>query len=120
MQPDQNTTWNPGDRPITVSNQLFNCIRVAAMSASAEAASYDVMDNTDDGGASDSDNSNDGYDQGSRTELDSHANMPVVGRYAYIIAEVGKSVEVSPFSPEYEPINVPMVDAAIQYDDPYT
>ena len=30
-------------------------------------------------------------------ELDSHANMPVVGKHAYIIAETGKKVDVSPF-----------------------
>ena len=34
----------------------------------------------------------------SRTELDSHANMPVVGKHAYIIAETGKKVDVSPFT----------------------
>ena len=34
----------------------------------------------------------------SPTELDSHANMPVVGKHAYIIAETGKKVDVSPFT----------------------
>ena len=56
----------------------------------------------------------------SRTELDSHANMPVVGRHAYIVAETGRTVDVSPFTPDYEAITVPLVDAAIQYDSPYT
>ena len=36
----------------------------------------------------------------SRTELDSHANMPVVRKHAYIIAETGKKVDVSPFTPD--------------------
>lgn len=55
----------------------------------------------------------------SRTELDSHANMPVVGKNAYILAETGKEVEVSPFTPDYKAIQAPLVDAAIQYDCPY-
>ena len=55
----------------------------------------------------------------SRTELDSHANMPVVGKHAYIIAETGKKVDVSPFTPDYRPLNVPLVDAMLKYDNPY-
>ena len=53
------------------------------------------------------------------TELDSHANMPVVGKHAYIIAETGKRVDVSPFTPDYKPLTVPLVDATIKYDNPY-
>ena len=34
-----------------------------------------------------------------RTELDSHANMPVAGQHAYILAESGKYVDVNPFTP---------------------
>ena len=55
----------------------------------------------------------------SRTELDSHANMSVVGKHAYIIAETGKKVKVSPFTPDYQPLTVPLVDAAVRYDNPY-
>ena len=58
-------------------------------------------------------------DEGSRTELDSHANMPVIGKHAYVIAETGRTVEVSPFTPDYEPIRVPLVDAAVKYECPY-
>ena len=53
------------------------------------------------------------------TELDSHANMPVVGKHAYIIAETGKKVDVSPFTPDYKLLTVPLVDATIKYDNPY-
>ena len=53
------------------------------------------------------------------TELDSHANMPVVGKHAYIIAETGKKVDVSPFTPDYKPLMVPLVDAMVRYDNPY-
>ena len=55
----------------------------------------------------------------SRTELDSHANMPVVGKHAYIIAKTGKKVDVSPFTPEYKLLTVPLVDATVKYDNPY-
>ena len=55
----------------------------------------------------------------SRTELDSHANMPVVGKHAYIIAETGKKVDVPPFTPDYKPLTIPLVDAMVKYDNPY-
>ena len=54
----------------------------------------------------------------SRTELDSHANMPVVGREALVVEQSGKMVEVSPFTPDYKPIKVEVVNAMIQYDSP--
>ena len=54
----------------------------------------------------------------SRTELDSHANIPVVGREALVVEHSGKTVEVSPFTPDYEPIKVEVVNAIIQYDSP--
>ena len=54
----------------------------------------------------------------SRTELDSHANMPVVGREALIVEQSGKTVEVSPFTPDYKPIKVEVVNAIVQYDSP--
>ena len=50
----------------------------------------------------------------SRTELDTHANIPVLGKYAYIIAETGKKVDVSPFTPDYRPLTVPLLDATIK------
>ena len=53
------------------------------------------------------------------TELDSHANMPVVGKHAYIIAETGKKVDVSPFTPDYKLLTVPLVDAMVKYGNPY-
>ena len=45
--------------------------------------------------------------------------MPVVGKHAYIIAETGKKVDVSPFTPDYKPLMVPLVDATVRYDNPY-
>ena len=54
----------------------------------------------------------------SHTELDSHANMPVVGREALIVEQSGKTMEVSPFTPDYKPIKVEVVNAIVQYDSP--
>ena len=55
----------------------------------------------------------------SRTDLDSHANMPVVGIGSYILAELNKSVEVCPYTPDYESMRVQLVDAAVRYDCPF-
>ena len=55
----------------------------------------------------------------SRTELDSHANMPVVGRNAYIISDTGRIADVNPFTPDYDSMQISIVDAAIRYDCPY-
>ena len=55
----------------------------------------------------------------SRTELNLHANTPVVGRNLIVLAETGRFVDVSAYSPEYPVKQVPVVDAAIRYDNPY-
>ena len=36
----------------------------------------------------------------SRTEFDSHANMAVIGRNAYMLNDSGRTAQVSPFSPD--------------------
>ena len=59
-------------------------------------------------------------EEGSRTELDSHANMPVVGRHAYIISDTGRVADVSPFTPDYKSMQIKIVDAAVQYDCQYS
>ena len=56
----------------------------------------------------------------SRMELDSHANMPVVGKHAYILSDTGCTADVKSYNPQYEAMVIPIVDAAIQYDCPYT
>ena len=56
-----------------------------------------------------------------RTELDYHANMVVVESNATIINNTGRTVEVSPFTPDYSSLqNVPVVNAAIGYNCEYT
>ena len=54
----------------------------------------------------------------SRTELDRHANMPIVGREDLVVNQSGRTVEVSPFTPNYKPIKVDVVNAVVQYDSP--
>jgi hypothetical protein len=41
----------------------------------------------------------------SRTDLDTHANMAVVGHNSVIIADTGKRCQVAPFTQEYEALN---------------
>ena len=56
-----------------------------------------------------------------RTDLDSHANMCVFGKNAIIIANTGQSANVDGFSPDVGTLHkVPIVDAAIAYDCPFT
>ena len=56
----------------------------------------------------------------SRTELDSHANMPVVGNQCVIVTDHAKTVDVNAFAPHYEVTKAKLVDAAIKYSDPYS
>ena len=56
-----------------------------------------------------------------RTEIDSHSNMTVIGHHSRIIHDTGKTAQVSPFTNTYEALqSVPIVDAAIAYDCPFT
>ena len=57
-------------------------------------------------------------EEASRTELDSHANMPVVGRHCCIINDTGKKADVNVFTPDHKALRIPIVDAAIQHDCP--
>jgi len=89
-QPESNRKWDPGiksvvrdDRGALVlrNDKIFSSI---ASAATSEAANGSMIDDAK---------------EPARTELDSHANMPVVGRNAYVLAESGKTVDVSPFTP---------------------
>ena len=56
----------------------------------------------------------------SRTELDSHANMVVVRKNCYVIGLTGETMDVCPFTPEYESLKkVPLLDAALVYTCEY-
>jgi hypothetical protein len=56
----------------------------------------------------------------SRTELDSHANMPVVGKYSYIISDTGRVADVKAYTPDYDSLTLRIVDAAVKYECPYS
>jgi hypothetical protein len=96
-QPDVNhKEWDSGGGRIIVrNNYLFATI----------AASTTYMDGFED----------DPRDQ-STTDVDSHANMPVVGSGAHVLMEHNRTCEVSPYSPDYEPMKVPLVDPAVNYE----
>ena len=56
-----------------------------------------------------------------RTELDSHANMVVFGSNSYVFESTGRTCNVHPFSTDLgSASNVPIVDAAVAYDCPYS
>eukprot|EP00957_Ditylum_brightwellii_P147108 11200993-Ditylum_brightwellii.AAC.1 len=56
----------------------------------------------------------------SKTELDSHANMPVVGKHALILSHTGRVADVNPFTPGCKSMHVPIVHAALKYECLYT
>jgi hypothetical protein len=56
----------------------------------------------------------------SRTELDSHANMPVVGKCAFIISDTGRVADVKAYTPDYDSMQIRIVDAAVKYECPYS
>jgi len=55
------------------------------------------------------------------TELDSHADSPVVGKHSHILRSTGRKVSVKGFTDQLgAPILVPVVDAAVIYDCEYS
>jgi hypothetical protein len=114
-QPEnQNRTWDPGGGnpdpewrnkliKINVSSYIYSLLATVLVS-DVDVADDNMMD----------------VEEASRTELDSHANMPVVGRHVYIISHTGRVAEVNPFIPDYDSMEVPIVDAAaVRYECPY-
>jgi hypothetical protein len=109
MQPE-NQMWDPGivqaheerNKLAQINVHIYLMISHAMM-----VSDVDVDEETTD------------EEEESRTELDSHANMPVVGRNAYIISDTGRIADVNPFTPDYDSMRISIVDAAIRYDCPY-
>ena len=55
------------------------------------------------------------------SELDSHANMVVLSKRAFIFESSGRTCNVRPFSEELGIAkNVPIVDGAVAYDCPFS
>ena len=59
-------------------------------------------------------------DEPARSELDSHATLPVLGRSAFIFADSGRTASVSPYSPEYKAKQIMIVDATLLNHDKFT
>ena len=51
--------------------------------------------------------------------LDSHANIIVCGKDVYIISKSGQVAEVNAFAKECGVFHIPIVDAAVVFEDPY-
>ena len=98
-QPDANMNWDPGGNNMIIYNTHLYSVIAAAVAEPVEEVNAPEVD--------------------SRTDLDSHANMPVVGREAFILGDLGKTCEVSPYTPDYEPLHIPLVDAAVKYESPF-
>ena len=53
------------------------------------------------------------------TQLDSHANMVVLGKFCAILSKSGRTAEVSGFTQDIGVLSkVPLIDAALAYDCP--
>ena len=103
----ESRTWDPGGVPMNKDSkwerigtinghvqQMVHCAQICAFEDS------DVPD-------------------GSTTELDSHANMPVVGKHVHVIADTGHVAEVSPHSPDYKAMDVKTVGVAALNECPH-
>lgn len=56
-----------------------------------------------------------------RTELDSHADSPVLGKHASILFQTDKTISVAPFSDSLGILpEVPVAHGAVAYDCPYS
>ena len=58
-------------------------------------------------------------DTESRMKLDSRANMTVLGNVVYTLGYTGQTADVTAYSPQYESMQIPIVDGAVQYACPY-
>ncbi len=103
-QPENSRKWDRGRH--TAPNVYLTGLIASSYAVIMDAGAMDVDDQETSGI--------------SRTELDTHANMPVVGRNAFVVARTGETVDVSPFTPDYKPMQCSLVDAALLYECPYS
>ena len=97
---EDSKVWDPGKDP----NKYLPMLIASSQAVASDDEDYDMLINNT-----------------HRTELDSHANMVVVGINAVILNTTGKMAQVKLFSPEYEALQeVPIVDIAMRYDCPNT
>ena len=113
MQPE-NQTWDPGrvqdheerNKLCKINVPPDNLHSLLSMMMTMVSA-IDVSEEAND------------MEEKSRTELDSHANMPVAGRNACIISDMGRIADVNTFTPDYDSMQISIIDAAVPYDCPY-
>ena len=109
MKTESTKKWNPGGTHD--SKQRNNLVKINIPTYIYSFLSTVMVSNVD---IEDDDNTE--VEELSQTELESHANMPVVGRHAYVIPETGHIADVKPFIPDYNYMQVPIVDADFQYE----
>eukprot|EP00957_Ditylum_brightwellii_P187227 14259256-Ditylum_brightwellii.AAC.2 len=98
MQGMESDVWNPGQ--LYPNNHLRERISIADL---------------------DADFDEDGDVKGSRSELNSHVTMVVMGRNAVILNDTGRIAEVQPFTPRYKSLeSVKILDAVVLYEDQHT
>ena len=62
-----------------------------------------------------------GDNEDPRTELDSHANMVVLGSHDFIFESKNRTCNVQPFDPSLVTASkIPILDGAVVYECPYT
>ena len=62
-----------------------------------------------------------GDNEDPRTELDSHANMVVLGEHAFIFESTKRTCNIQPFDPSLGIASkIPIVDGDVVYECPYT
>ena len=88
MQPGTAKSWDPGIPRTWESGGKSQHIPNGHLQAII-VSTTDMSDDMEDGSES-------------RTELDMHANMCVVGKHCFIIRWTGQKAEVNPFTPDYE------------------
>ena len=58
-------------------------------------------------------------DEDSCTELESHDNMPVVGKNLYVLSDTVQTEDINSFTPDHKTLVNPVVDVAIKYECPF-
>ena len=99
LQPDENPFWDPGGPSLRPNQHLCRIIisAITAMDTETDESPF------------------------SRSELDLHANMVVVGNNSFVIEDTGKKADVNPFSPDFDALTkVPIVHAGLLYECPHT
>jgi hypothetical protein len=96
--------WDPPKSMPAPSKTLQQAITISMAKGEISAAKFDSQNS-----------------QNTQSDLDSHANMIVAGKHCFIISYSGKYIDVNAFADAVGGLSqVPIVDAAITYDCPYT